>query len=171
MINSMCRPSRTQEELSPILPQMLQNLLAKQSLQLQIQQHAAPGWAVNQFPAPGRQLCAHPFNGFHSFPQPDSRSTAQANLGIVIYSSFLSVPFSFCDPISSTHTEQVICSTVQNKNIKNKLLAMPSNIMILLELFQSSFLSSILFSHPHLLAPLWTEVKLYIKRMSPWTHL
>lgn len=114
-----------QEELSPILSQMLQNPLAKQSLQLQSQQHAAPGLAVNQLPATGRQLCAHPFNGFHFFPQTDSKSTAHANLGIVIYSSFLSVYFSFCDPISSTHKEQVICSIVQNKDIKNNYWLCP----------------------------------------------
>lgn len=39
--------SRTQEELSPTLFQMLQNPPAKQSLQLQSQHHAAPGLAVN----------------------------------------------------------------------------------------------------------------------------
>lgn len=39
--------------------------------------------------------------------------------------------------------------------------------MILLELFQSSFLSSILFRYPHLLAPLWTKVKLYSKKDEP----
>lgn len=97
---------------------MPQNLRAKQSLQLQSQQHAAPALAVNQLPATGRQLCAHPLSGFHSFPQPDSKSTVHANLGIVSYSSFLSAAFSFCDPISSAHKEQVICSTTKIKILK-----------------------------------------------------
>lgn len=115
----MCPSSRTQE--FPFFSQS-----ACQAKPAASEAAACSSW-ISSYPAPatGRKLCAHPFNGFHSFPQPDTKPTAHANLGIVTSSSFLSVSFSFSDPISSAHKEQVICSTIQNKDIRNNYCLCP----------------------------------------------